>query len=293
MVLLLPGGTAAGVAPTAGWCDESFITRVPYPNSGTYTPFARQARRATEPLDPPLPGSSASCPRPFVAAQTSLREERMKRSDASSEGIKIIKSDERALTSQGGIRILRQKRPIKGGLTEVGFAYLVVDCSVSMAGQKLDQAKKGTLNFAKDALAKGYSTGLVQFESVAIHLCEPQRDIEILRQYLRRMEARNTTNMAEAIRLTADNLKDRAGFRVMVIVTDGMPDDEEATLEEAEEAKAHGIDIITIGTDNADEEFLTRLASRNELNIMVPRNQLEQGVSSTTKMLPQYGSNRL
>ena len=37
----------------------------------------------------------------------------------STNGIKIIKSDERAVISQGGIRIQREKTPIKGELIKV------------------------------------------------------------------------------------------------------------------------------------------------------------------------------
>jgi Mg-chelatase subunit ChlD len=204
-------------------------------------------------------------------------------------GIKIIKSNKRAVISQGGIMIQREGRPIQGELAKVGFVYLVVDCSVSMDGEKLNQAKKGAFNFAKDALAKEYYTGLVRFESVAAHLCEPMRDIETLHRYLQKMEVGGSTNMAEAIRLTTEKLKDKAGFRVMVIVTDGMPDNSQLALEEAQEAKNNRIDIITIGTDDADEEFLKKLASRTDLNVMVASNQLERGIASAVKMLPQYG----
>jgi len=213
----------------------------------------------------------------------------MKKEDVSNNGIKIIKSDERATIFQGGIKIKRGGKPISGELIKVGFVYLVLDCSWSMEGQKLEQAKRGALSFARDALTKEYSTGLVQFESIASHLCEPQRDIEILGQYLRKIEAGGSTNMADAIRLAAKKLRDKAGFRVMVIVTDGMPDDEEKALKAAKQAKSNKIDIITIGTDDADEEFLKKLASKKELNVIVSNNQLEQGIVSTVKMLPRYG----
>lgn len=220
------------------------------------------------------------------------RKENKMENNVSSNGIKIIKSEGKVSLTEDGIKIQREKKPVRGELIRVGFVYLVVDCSGSMEGEKLKQAKKGALNFAKDALTKEYSTGLVQFESVATHLCEPLRSIEILDGYLQEMKAGGSTNMAEAISLTTKNLKDKAGFRVMVIVTDGIPDDEEAVLRVAQQAKNKRIDIITIGTDDADEEFLKKLASRAELNVMVPRNQLEQGITSTVKMLPRYGKRR-
>jgi len=214
----------------------------------------------------------------------------MEKDIVSNNGIRIIKSEGKVSLTENGIKIQRENRPVRGELIRVGFVYLVVDCSGSMAGYKLEQAKKGALNFAKDALDREYSTGLIQFESIATHLCGPLRDIEVLDGYLQKMETGSTTNMAEAITLTTKNLKDRAGLKAMVIITDGMPDDEQTALRAAEQAKSKGIDIITIGTDDADEDFLKKLASRAELNIMVPINRLEQGIASSVKMLPHKPS---
>ena len=206
-----------------------------------------------------------------------------------SNGVEIIKSDKRAVVFQGGIKILRKGKPIKGTLVKVGFVYLVVDCSTSMTGYKIDQAKIGALNFAKEAVIKGYSVGLIQFDTHAVLICEPLRDIKILGKYLQKMETGGNTNMSAAIRLAIAELKNKPGFRVMVIVSDGEPNNQESALNVAKQAKYHGIDIITIGTDDADEEFLKKIASRTELNIMVNRDQLAQGIASTVKMLPQYG----
>lgn len=197
--------------------------------------------------------------------------------------------DDRIAISQGGVEIRHQGKPVSMAST-TGYAYLVVDCSGSMAGDKLNQAKKGCLTFVKDALIKGYLTGLIQFDSSALHLCEPQREISVLDQYLKKMEAGDATHMAKAIRLAHEKLNQRGGTRVMVIITDGMPNgpyDPEVSLEAGQNAKKDGIDIITIGTDDADQKFLRRLASRTELGIKVSGKQLERSIASTAKMLPR------
>jgi Mg-chelatase subunit ChlD len=46
-----------------------------------------------------------------------------------------------------------------------------------MSGNKLEQAKKGAKGFADDAQTKGYSVGLIQFDTNAQHLLEPQRHL--------------------------------------------------------------------------------------------------------------------
>jgi len=215
-----------------------------------------------------------------------------KRSILPGKGIKItISSKEKGITiSPEKLKIRLEGKPISAEVKEIGLVYLVVDCSTSMGeGDKLDQAKRGILNFAKDALAKGYLTGLIKFESSAMHLCGPQKEISILRSYLENIYFSGSTNMTKAIYLATQRLLKRHGFRVMVIATDGMPDNPMTTLDAAQKAKEDGIDIIAIGTDDADQEFLQKLASRTKLGVKVSREQFEKGITSTAKMLPQLG----
>lgn len=93
--------------------------------------------------------------------------------------------------------------------------------------------------------------------------------------------------MAAAIQIARDNLLDKGGERVICIVTDGMPDDRKATLEAMNEIKTQGVEIMTIGTDDANKEFLEELATRKELSRKVLRDQLERGIISMAKMLPK------
>ena len=187
--------------------------------------------------------------------------------------------------SSHSIEIQHKGKPVISALAEVGFAYLVIDCSGSMAGDKLNQAQKGALHFAKEALSKNYSTGLIQFDSYPNHLSEPTREISILKQCLERMVAGGSTNMAAAIRIAHRKLAKKTGSRAMVIVTDGMPDNVADSLKAGIEAKKDNIDIITIGTDDANQEFLKKLSSRSELGVKVSREQFEQGIASSAKML--------
>lgn len=208
------------------------------------------------------------------------------------KGIEIIRQpqDKRIAISQEGIEIRRESKPISDETIRAGVVYLIVDCSGSMGeGNKLEQAKRGALNFAKEAKIKGYYIGLIQFHSYATHLCEPTREISVIEQHLKGIETGGTTHMAEAINLAYQKLKDKRGTRVMVVITDGMPNgpgDPEASLKAGERAKRDGIDIITIGTDDADQEFLKKLASRTELGVKVSRKEFEKGITSTVRMLP-------
>jgi len=217
--------------------------------------------------------------------------DKIKRND--NKGIEITKPsyDKQAVVSTEGIEIRREGKPISSEITRSGILYLLIDCSGSMAGDKLDQAKRGAVNFTKEAKIKGYTVGLIKFHSYATHLCEPQREISVLSRYLEPIQVEGGTNMVDAFHLAFEKLRDKIGNRVVVLVTDGQPTDgeptpEEATLREAYKIKKNGIDIITIGTDDADREFLRKIATRTDLAVMVSREKLEKGITSTAKKLP-------
>ena len=198
--------------------------------------------------------------------------------------------DKHISISQGGVTIRHMGKPIKSTTTGAGgYVYLLVDCSGSMAGDKIRQARRGALAFAKDALASGYSVGLIGFDSSATHLCELTRTIQLLDQCLEHLEVGDQTHMAQAINLSYEKLSGKEGSKAIVIVTDGMPNgygDPETTIRAGEIAKKAGVDIIIIGTDDADQDFLKKLASRSELGMKVIRQQLEQAITSSARLLP-------
>jgi Mg-chelatase subunit ChlD len=196
--------------------------------------------------------------------------------------------DTQVSVSKGNIEIRHEGKPVSGSAM-TGYVYLLLDRSASMAGNKIGQAKKGALNFAKEALNKGYFTGLIQFDSSAKLLCEPYREMAMIEKAVAKMDVGDTTHMAKAIGLAHHLLKSVSGARVMVIVTDGMPNgtgDPDASLNAGEDAKRSGIDIIAIGTDDADKGFLKRLASRTDLGVKVESKNLEKTITDTAKMLP-------
>ncbi len=93
--------------------------------------------------------------------------------------------------------------------------------------------------------------------------------------------------MARAIELAIVKFKGKPGPLAMVVITDGMPDHEGAALGAARDAKRLGIDIITVGTDDADRSFLQKLASRDDLVVVVTREALGKGITSAADMLPE------
>ena len=91
--------------------------------------------------------------------------------------------------------------------------------------------------------------------------------------------------MADAIKLGTQEQQGKYGQRALIVVTDGASDDRTAALAAGKVAKLAGIDIITIGTDDADITFLKSLASRTDLTIAVSQSRLAEGMVSAARLL--------
>lgn len=205
------------------------------------------------------------------------------------KGIDIVNQPQSAGISLvgRGIRIDASGKPIEAHFEQNwGKVYMVLDCSRSMAGYKIDQAKQGVLDFAKDAIGKKYLVGLIKFSTNATHLSELTKDIGYLEAQMKSVTASGTTNITEAIRMAHEGLKNLGGSRVMVIATDGQPDNVNDSLNEGMSAKRDGIEIITIGTDDAVQEFLKKLASRSDLGTRVSTDMFAKAISSAHLLLP-------
>jgi molecular chaperone DnaK len=203
-------------------------------------------------------------------------------------GIQIFnKPDHQEVTfTNEGIKINASEKPLAANFVALwGNIFILLDCSGSMKGIKLEQAKQGILNFARDAFKKEYRVGLIKFSDNAELLCEPTNDINLLQSNLPGLRAEGWTNLTAAIKIAHTKLKDFTGIKVMVIATDGMPDSVEGSLNEAKKAKADGIEIIAIGTDDAEKEYLKKLASRTELSTKVTSNLLAQTISAASLLL--------
>jgi uncharacterized protein with von Willebrand factor type A (vWA) domain len=204
-------------------------------------------------------------------------------------GIRIIKTpdnDDMAMIA-GGTESTTQGTTNVQFENKKGMVYLVVDCSGSMAGHKMSQAKQGILEFAEEAIKKEYLVGLIKFDSSATRLCEPTYDIGDLRASLDMMDAKGSTNMAAALTMAREHLGDNRFTRVIVIATDGRPDKSQSALQAGQSAKNDGIEIMAIGTDDADLVFLKKLSTSLALGNKVPAEQFGKAIASAYLQLPE------
>jgi Mg-chelatase subunit ChlD len=154
-----------------------------------------------------------------------------------------------------------------------------------MMGSKLEQAKRGAIDFAQEALRSGYRIALVSFDCDAqIHL-EPTGDAGAVEAAVSRLSTGGSTNMTAGLR-TAGDLVGGSGARVVCVATDGAPNSRRSAIETASGLRSRGIDIMAVGTEDADQAFLSRIVSREELARAVRSEELQAGIGSMARLLP-------
>jgi len=139
---------------------------------------------------------------------------------------------------------------------------LIMDCSGSMYGDSIEDAKRAASSFVERSLKPGRQVAVVAFPGGV--LSPPQSDLGRLRGAISRLTPIGSTPMAQGLRDARDLLRPRAGVqRVFVILTDGHPDDPNNTLAEIHKLRSSGGRVITIGVGpQVQRSFLQSLASQ-------------------------------
>jgi len=160
---------------------------------------------------------------------------------------------------------------------------LLIDGSASMGDSKKRFATDGAIAFAQGALEKNYSVGVVGFASNARLICKPTTDLERIRKACGCWPVSGGTFICAGLN-AAVNLGLEPGD-VVVVVTDGACGQPDETLSIASRLKARKIEILAIGTDDADQSFLQRLASRPDLGLKVEVGKFASAIGDASKLL--------
>jgi Ca-activated chloride channel homolog len=163
------------------------------------------------------------------------------------------------------------------------MVVLVIDRSGSMAGDKTHFASSGAWDFSQSALTKGYRVAVIDFATGAKIACAPSRKLTEVQRGCFVASLTGSTQMHEGLRL-ASSFELGSGDTI-VVVTDGAVDDPAGTLALGSKLKASGVEILTIGTDDADKKFLSKLASRPDLGIKVQSSHLRQAITYASRLL--------
>ncbi len=139
---------------------------------------------------------------------------------------------------------------------------LIMDCSGSMYGSNISNAKKAALGFAIRTLSQANRQVAVVAVPGGVKTT-PTADPDRLKWAIDSLQPIGSTPMSEGLADARNLLRPRAGVqRVFVVLTDGHPDDPDETVKEIHKLRTSGARIITIGVgDQVQRVFLAALAS--------------------------------
>jgi Mg-chelatase subunit ChlD len=160
---------------------------------------------------------------------------------------------------------------------------LLIDGSSSMDNAKKGFATSGAVAFAQGALEKNYSVPVIGFSTEARLICKPTTDMARLRKSCQSWPVSGGTFVGAGLNAAASLGLSPAD--VIVVVTDGACGQPNETLVIASKLKTKGIEILAIGTDDADQLFLQQLASRPDLGLKVEVGRFASAISDASKLL--------
>ncbi|MFO0877903.1 MAG: Hsp70 family protein [Gemmataceae bacterium] len=141
---------------------------------------------------------------------------------------------------------------------------LAVDCSISMSGSKIQEARQAAREIARKYLDRNPQNllAMVNFGGPsAIYpasvMVPPTRDLNRLEQAANQLQPDGGTPMEAGMEKVREILEQAPHTRVAIVLTDGQPNDAEKTRQLAQTLRAERILIgtIPIGSD-ADRNFL-------------------------------------
>jgi Ca-activated chloride channel family protein len=146
---------------------------------------------------------------------------------------------------------------------------LVIDTSGSMEGKAIEDARAASLAFL-DSLSKDDRLSVIVFNSKAEVLLGSTRiddaNMTDVRRKLSTMKATGTTDMAQGLRLAMNEVERNIvqnGVNRVVMLGDGVPNDERLIDGMTSEAASRGISITTLGLGNDyDETLMGRIAQQ-------------------------------
>jgi molecular chaperone DnaK len=141
---------------------------------------------------------------------------------------------------------------------------LLVDCSGSMYGTNIQEARTAARSFADQTLGPNRQISVVAFPGGVV--CPLTADRERIFGAIENLSPIGSTPLAEGLLAAREMMKSRAGVqRVFVVLTDGHPDDPEAAMAEAHRIRTSGGRLVTVGVGNqVKPDFLKALASKPE-----------------------------
>lgn len=178
----------------------------------------------------------------------------------------------------------------KSVISNKNKVIILVDNSYSMGWyggemSPMKQAIEGTLEYSRTAFNKKFQVDIIAFSDKAIPVIVNQEAYtEEFETKVREISTVGGTNLTDALKLAQSKFLNRNVERVIMVVTDGQPNDETSAWQIANDCKRVGVKIQAIGCGSVNQEFLDKLTSPG-MNLLVDSNRLMLGMGEMAAKL--------
>ncbi|MEK4870745.1 Hsp70 family protein [Niallia sp. FSL W8-1348] len=173
---------------------------------------------------------------------------------------------------------------------------IALDLSGSMSGSPLREAKKAASNFIDQFDLAFTNLGIVGFADSVQIIQDLTNEESLLKNAISNIKIGplGYSNSAEPFLLTLEMLNSRTDREnlFVIVLTDGMWGNTDIAIRNAEICKRANIEIIAIGFGDADQKFLSRLATTDENALFMNETQLISSFSKIAREIKEK-SNRL
>jgi molecular chaperone DnaK len=181
------------------------------------------------------------------------------------------------------------QRTVRAAELELIRVFLLIDVSSSMAGQPLAEAQTAAREFLSKCDFTTMEVGLISFSTLVALQATATSNVRRLHAAVHRLEAEGSTNLTDALEMARGQLVAGDRKRYIIILTDGYPDAPESAIEQAMAAHRDGIEIVAIGTGDADRDYLRRLASGEQASIFARSGELVQTFGHIARVIAEGG----
>jgi uncharacterized protein YegL len=168
--------------------------------------------------------------------------------------------------------------------------FLLIDVSYSMDGSALAEAKQAAQEFVRKSDLAHISIGLIEFGSKAKIISGLTQNAKHLHKAINQLKTDGSTNMTEGLTTAYLKLKNVDDPRFIILLTDGVPNHPKSAIEVAQEICADGIELITIGTGDADKKYLQSLACYDQNSFFAKAGTMVSTFSRIAQVLTESGS---
>lgn len=186
----------------------------------------------------------------------------------------------------GEIWLYLTRRP-PGFLTKPQAVVLLMDTSGSMSGQKLPEVQTAASGFVSRQNLKRNDLAVVEFSSQASVVSDFTRDETELQQAIARLYPSGGTNLSQGLTLATSVLKNSDRTPNILLFTDGVPNNPPMAASIAQQIRASGINLVAVGTGDAQINYLTALTGDPNLVFYANFGDLDSAFRAAEKAI--YG----